>query len=524
MKIIIETAKDGHRVPVIDRDGAQIHLGSMYDGRHAASEWCDYNLSEEKENMILVGLGDCQIALEARERLKEHLYIYEPCKEIMDKMKTTPLFKKLQKLNITEISGDRDRIETWINTIFNEDSYETMAFFVHPGYLQPEWSDVVEEIREFSKKKAGELIGFRASMLTIADSLVGNILLNIPKMKGCILLSRLQKKWDPRVPCIIVGAGPSLDKNVENLKSVGNKACIICLDSAYPVLIEHDIRPHMVCTVDVTKPLEVFGDPNSFDIPLVVIGSSNPDVLDLSRGDLIWCTESNQFTMSIRGRIGGDESLFPLEYGVSSMGIATAISLGASQIVYIGMDLAYSEDKRSHAGVLHDEFEKDDECIVEGYYGGVVYSRGDWMQMKKWMEAIAKNDNWGRFIDATEGGAKIEGMPQMTLEKVVSYLKEPEEDWTTVFDDRSVHISTEEYDEMMKRYYSSLDEFERMKDISYEGVFYQEKSKDMVAFQLLRGLMKSQPENTRRERFESAKRLLLELIKKVKGELDEKSN
>ncbi len=521
MKVTIEQAKDGHKVPVIETDGKIVHLGSMYDGRYAASVWCDRNLSKRSGSLILVGIGDCQIALEAASRLKNHLLVFEPDKEVFEKIKTSRLYKKLQGCSNTEISTEVDRIEVWMNRIYNEDTFEDLDFYVHPGYQQAEWSETIESIRDMSAKKIKELISFRASMIAISDTMITNILKNVPKMKGSMLLSRLQKVWDPSIPFIIVGAGPSLNKNVDLLKNVGNKACILCLDTAYMALKERGIRPHIVCTVDVLKPLEVFGDPDEWDIPMVVIASSRPEILDMAKENLIWCTESNAYTRAIRGAMGGDEGLFPLEYGVSSMGIATAVSLGANQIVFIGMDLAYSEDKKSHACVVEDDFEKFDHEVVEGYNGGVVYSRGDWLQMKQWIEIIAESDKWGRYIDATEGGAKIQGMPQMTLEKVISYLKEPEEDWTKAFSDPSVRISDEEYDQMMDRYCKSLEEFDDIQKISYEDAFYGNKCKDYKVFSLVRGFMKSLTENTREERFEKAKLVFGEIIEGLRGEMDD---
>ncbi len=521
MKVKIETARDGHKVPVVETEEKTIHLGSMYDGRYAASVWCDKNLSERSGSLILVGIGDCQIALEAAKRLKDHLLVFEPDKSIFDKMKTTSLYKKLQGMPNTEISNDKNKIETWMNRIFNEDTFEDLDFYVHPGYQLKELEETIDEIREMSKEKIKELISFRASMVVISDSMITNILKNYPKMKDSMLLSRLQRVWDPRIPCIIVGAGPSLNKNIDLLKEVGNKACIICLDTAYKALKERGIRPHIVCTVDAKKPLEVFGDPDewdSWDIPMAAIASSRPEIVDMAKGNIIWCAESNTYARTIRGEMGGDEGLFPLDYGVSSMGIATAVSLGANQIVFIGMDLAYSEDKKSHACTVEDDFSKFENETVEGYYGGVVYSRGDWLQMKRWIEIIAENDNWGRYIDATEGGAKIQHMPQMTLERVISYLKEPEEDWTKAFSDPRVRISDEEYDQMMERYNRSLDEYDLINKTSYEDAFYGGACKDYPLFSLMRGYMKSRAENTREERYAKAKEIMGEIIESLREE------
>ena len=114
MSIRLETAADNHKVPVIEYDGRVMHLGSMYDGREAASIWCDVNLIEKKENLILFGLGDGQIALEAAQRLKGYVYVYEPDKEILDRMKSSRIYKKLRSEQRVRISGDITDTDRWM--------------------------------------------------------------------------------------------------------------------------------------------------------------------------------------------------------------------------------------------------------------------------------------------------------------------------------------------------------------------------------------------------------------------------
>lgn len=70
IKGTILRAKDGHPVPVLERDGLKRHLGSMYDGAVAASCWCEKVLSKRTENIILFGMGDCRIVLNLSKRCR----------------------------------------------------------------------------------------------------------------------------------------------------------------------------------------------------------------------------------------------------------------------------------------------------------------------------------------------------------------------------------------------------------------------------------------------------------------------
>ena len=60
------------------------------------------------------------------------------------------------------------------------------------------------------------------------------------------------------IPCIIVGAGPSLDKNINLLKQAQGKSFIIVVDAALRTALKAGIQPDLVCTVDAKSPERFF--------------------------------------------------------------------------------------------------------------------------------------------------------------------------------------------------------------------------------------------------------------------------
>ena len=60
------------------------------------------------------------------------------------------------------------------------------------------------------------------------------------------------------VPAIIVAAGPSLDKNIKELKKAEGKAIIFVVDAALRSVIRSGIVPDFVCTVDPKAPERFF--------------------------------------------------------------------------------------------------------------------------------------------------------------------------------------------------------------------------------------------------------------------------
>jgi hypothetical protein len=58
--------------------------------------------------------------------------------------------------------------------------------------------------------------------------------------------------WDQfqKIPAILVAAGPSLEKTVDQIRKAEDRALIVCVNTAYPILRRHGITPHIVITMD----------------------------------------------------------------------------------------------------------------------------------------------------------------------------------------------------------------------------------------------------------------------------------
>ena len=60
------------------------------------------------------------------------------------------------------------------------------------------------------------------------------------------------------IPVIIVSAGPSLDKNVKELRKAQGKAFIIVVDAALRTVLQAGVQPDIVCTIDPESPERFF--------------------------------------------------------------------------------------------------------------------------------------------------------------------------------------------------------------------------------------------------------------------------
>ena len=153
------------------------------------------------------------------------------------------------------------------------------------------------------------------------------------------------------LPCIVVGAGPSLDKNIRFLHRAQNKAVIISCDAALKPLMGHGIVPDFVVCLDPQEEISRFlvNVPHK-GITLVVPSIVHPHVIKLWENDVLFF---NKFAPDI-------PTLVEIQKIVPRIGILTpggtvlsvtydlAFQAGGSPIIFVGQDLSYPK-KKSHS-------------------------------------------------------------------------------------------------------------------------------------------------------------------------------
>lgn len=510
MKSICELvqALDGGLVPVVRRGAESFRLGSSYNGRYAAERWADRYVEERVENVILFGLGDCHIVLQLLRKVPGYVLVYEPDPAIFQEVRRSPLFAKFrdeQKLYI--LYGGEDQwipLRDVITDILNDDCVETTAVLTHPGYLaryQEEYKmlmDVCEMVCD--------AMGFtQGAIQRHMEAMLANIIDNIPYMKDGVPLARLAKYWDPDVPVIMVAAGPSLKKNMEVLRQIDQRAYLFCADAALPTLLKAGIVPDLVASTDGIKNMNCFEEPGSFDIPYLVSSNTKHEIIKNISSTKIFGYDHKSVRV-IFEKQGIEVAQIPAQFGIAAGIFAALTELGTRQIVLVGQDLAYSEDKKSHTEGRDEGFVEEKASLTEGYYGGEVYTRMDWEKFREWFEEMIDLLPSDRVvINATEGGAKIHGSVQMSLQDVIDQLPERRSSFADVVSDERVKISEKEYQGIMADWKRMIADIEKIKRNGYRKTFFETDYHNIPAMDLVIGYMrylKDVPE--RKERFRLA--------------------
>lgn len=228
------------------------------------------------------------------------------------------------------------------------------------------------------------------------------------------------------IPVIIVSAGPSLDKNIHFLKKSQGKAVIIAVDASVRTVLQAGVCPDMLCSVDPRSPERFFTDLDLSDIYWFCNQSSNPILIEkYARHIFYYGDYGKMWEDSLKDALGYWLPGINSGGSVSTEAYMLALYLGFRKIVLIGQDLAFtggiSHTKGARVESNEKYIKKRHIVEVEGIDGTILQTDFQMWFYKQWFEkAIRMNKDVVRVIDATEGGAKIEGTEISTLEEVIA--------------------------------------------------------------------------------------------------------
>ncbi len=241
-------------------------------------------------------------------------------------------------------------------------------------------------------------------------------------------------------PGILVSTGPSLERHVELLKTVCDRAVIVCADSAFRTLIKNGIKPHFVASLErVTETKHFFEG----------IGPT-PDTW-LLMAPIIW-PETYSGYQGPRAHVM--RSLVQLPYfwpethpqftgnSCSHVGLVALRDMGCDPILLVGQDLAFDRfSKKTHGGDQPEVIAKaeqkvrtiseeavqagNEQLMVEGNNGEKIltsiYLRDFQIKMEDLLGGVtAKCYN----AIPIEYGAKIRHTTRIEPEEIASFLKE----------------------------------------------------------------------------------------------------
>ena len=434
---IVEQAKNTSMTLAIKNNGRLYQVHSKYNPQREAVGQIENTKLVNPKLLLVFGLGFGYHVRACLETLKDNIFMVVIEKDV------EALRAAVENVDMTDLfMADKIR---WVIGVPEDDSYAIMnslikqsgiAFQLFLKTIQVFHHPVVEKIH--SEYHRLMLRAFREAAQAIIfnygncpeDSMIGveNIMKNLATIIKNPGVKDLYGAFKG-VPGIIVSTGPSLDKNVRELKDATGKCVMISADSALKILLKHGIVPHAASSLERVMPVaKMFQElPDDFkqQIWLMACPVIRKEAYDAWTGPRC---------MVYRAFAHFDWINMPkgtLNVGPSCSNLAFKIleALGCDPIILVGQDCAFTSAEKTHAddapSVTNLKLKERDLIKVKGNYEEFVYTNHIYNLFRKgFVTDLAQYS--GTCINATEGGAYIEGTTLMTLREALDrYCTKP---------------------------------------------------------------------------------------------------
>jgi len=448
-------------------DGRELYLHSRYDPMREAVDFCRTLEDSDALCVILSGLGLGYHLKALFEQLGEEIcvLISEPDPvTIKTCLEQSDLSRELATGRV-ELITSPDKSALHERLMRHSTTLMLGTRIVAPPFSRQVNAEAHAAIRQAIMDFAAFAKMSLVTLVRNAEITCRNIANNLPTYLSTPPLDILRDRFRG-CPAILVAAGPSLSRNVDQLASLRDRAVIIAAQTTLRPLLARGIVPHFVTSLDFSDMSRQFFE--GLDIPEEVVLVAEPKatwhVIDIFRGTCGRGLSQQRMaepSRSTRRRVILLDNAFahrcvgealarrtPMEPGATVMHLAFYLAqwLGCDPVIFVGQDLAFSGHCYYAPGVaMHRAWwpETDRYCTLEmkewerivrhrpilrsvkDIDGHDIYTDE---QMFTYLEQFERDFSrcTTRVIDATEGGARKTGAEPMPLaEAARRFCREP---------------------------------------------------------------------------------------------------
>lgn len=435
--VLIEKSYTDESILKINDRGHVLYLNGKYAPSAFVEEWL---IRQGKINqfatIIIVGISNGVHIKKIMERVPKtvNILIYEPSFEIfrraMEEVDLSFLFQPNIPVGIIVSEINEFETESYFHYMITYDNMVSLKIFMSGNYQElfpKEIGEFVGALKEYLKNVE---VGWNTT-IRYTDVNAKNVFHNLPYLYGGYAVSDLKNILPEKVPVIIVSAGPSLNKNMSDLKEAVGKSCIIATDTAMKPLLNAGIIPDLFMIVDGLKPAELFEHKDISKVPMVTMTAVSTEPMDLHKGKKFFYDSGSPYETEMVRMIDAMEERdvclpgLPTGGSVATSAFSLGVYMGAKTIILVGQDLALTGNKVHVDGAFQNEKCKIDMSSgqyleVDAVGGGKVVTQLDFKLYLDWFEKIIKEWDHIQVVDATEGGALIHGAKNMTLKRAIN--------------------------------------------------------------------------------------------------------
>ena len=433
---VVLASKAGPPTMRVHVHGREVHLASAYDPEQEASRLVHAQDTRSFGNYFVLGfgLGYHVEELHRRAHPKTHIFVFEASLELF---RTT-----LETRDLTSLVNS-ERVHVLV-ALEKPEIFAALNAFVTPILVGTRVLPHAPSVEAFAEDYARlrriiqDFITYAYTCLKTTVDISAqsrqNVMMNAPYYCFCAGINELEGLFKG-YPAVVVAAGPSLQRNIDQLKRVKGRGVIIAMSTSLKPLLARGIVPDYTCMIDFSWLSRKYftGLEKHRSITMVTDAKSDPGTLDIHQGPKL-VLKDNYIDLVLKGVGPAREKLRP-GATVAHLAFYLAEFIGADPIVFVGQDLSFPDGITYTPGTaIHDLWQletnrfqtlemKEWERIlrmrgvlfkVKDASGSDIYTD---QQMFTYLQQFERDfhKSSALIIDATEGGAAKSGTTAMTF-------------------------------------------------------------------------------------------------------------
>jgi antitoxin component YwqK of YwqJK toxin-antitoxin module len=253
---------------------------------------------------------------------------------------------------------------------------------------------------------------------------------NFLQLPSSYLSTGLYGKFEG-IPAIICGAGPSLDKNIELVKTLTDRALIFAGGSALNAVNAYGLHPHFGVGIDPNpEQYHRWLTNQAFSTPIFYRNRLSHEAFQMIQGPKIYVPGSPQHLATwFEKQLGIDAPNLEEGHNVINFCIEIATFMGCNPIILVGMDLAFTEVKTYASGIqthplwlgISNPYNRPQEEIArKDINGKPITTKWDWISEANWIGNYARTHPKLKILNATEGGLGFSFVDNIKLSDVAN--------------------------------------------------------------------------------------------------------
>lgn len=450
----VDYSLDGYEILRVNKNNKWFYIGSKYNMKREI-DLIQNNIKKISSLKSIVVFGGANgVWLDDIDKIAngKEILVVEPCKELYEILVQKEYNIKNNIVRVASMEDD-NFYENMMSAV-KKSTFEVLVFGNYDMVYKEEFKKFIDKVMWMTTDKQ---VGENTTNF-FSEIWFKSYLNNIPHILGAQLVDSYKDSFKSK-PAIIVSAGPSLDKNLGFLKGNEDKFVIITGGRTLSTLKKEGIKADFTCVIDASDEMyNVFKSSLDMDVPLLFNEETSERIVSEYKGEKIFFN-TREFLNADREILGFNSEILFQGGSVAHACTSFAKLLGCDPIVFIGQDLAYTDNKlHSENSVANNESNRvaNTEIYVKGVIEEKVLTNYDLNIFRERLEMMIKLNKETTYINCTEGGAHIEGTVVKKLEELIEEYNKTI-DKTSIGKYDKINISKEKVKNNLNLTYSEID-------------------------------------------------------------------